>query len=269
MYSSFSTASLFPMEVENAVHIAVEIGYKHLELFINSEYEFSDEFIFKIRNYLDPRGVIVDSIHPYLSGAEPYLLFSEYEFRRMEIVKYYKRCIASSSRFGAKYFILHGPGLSPRAYRDPNRIDLEVYSELINYGNSCGITVLQENVALFLSSYPEYLFKIAEELPSLSFNLDIKQAYRTGTPVRDFINAMHGRIRNVHINDIDDSGHCRLPGEGKIDYLSLLSLLAETGYSEALVTEVYRGDFDSLSRLPVSKEFLESKIKTISEVKSL
>lgn len=269
MYSSFSTASLFPMEVEKAVHAAVEIGYKHLELFINSEYEFSDEFIFKIRNYLDPRDVVIDSIHPYLSGTEPYLLFSEYEFRRKEIIEYYKRCIASASRFGAKYFILHGPGLSPRAYRDPNKIDLEVYSELINYGNSCGITVLQENVALFLSSYPEYLYKISKELPSLSFNLDIKQAYRTGTPLKDFILAMQGRICNVHINDIDDSGHCRLPGEGRIDYNSLLPMLTETGYNGALVTEVYRGDFDSLSRLPVSKEFLESKIKTVSEVNSL
>ena len=110
MKTALSTGSLYPMTPEDAALTAYEAGFRAIEIFVNCEYEWSDDYIDRMRALLEERGMYVHSIHPYLSGSESFLLFSEYGRRRRECVDYYKSCIASAARYGAHYFILHGPG---------------------------------------------------------------------------------------------------------------------------------------------------------------
>ena len=260
MFTAFSTGSLFPLEPEKAAIVAADAGYKDIEVFVNCDYEQSDEYIDLFLPLLEERGMKVNSFHPYLSGTESYILFSNYPRRRREAIAAYKHSIRAASRLGAKFFILHGPGRPAAIYRDPYDYELEVYHELCAYGESVGVEVLQENVKLFLSSFPDYFRALDEAVPELGFNLDLKQAAQSGQEYADVIAAMGRKIRNVHINDLDASGRCRLPGDGHLNYQHVFDLLDDVGYDGALVTEVYRSDFEDYDRIQISRQFLESEL---------
>ena len=77
MISAFSTGSLYPMEPEKAVLAAFDAGFRTLEIFVNCEYEWSDEYISRLRVLLEERGMQITSIHPYQSGSESFMLFAE------------------------------------------------------------------------------------------------------------------------------------------------------------------------------------------------
>lgn len=260
MYTAFSTGSLFPLEPEKAAIVASDAGYKEIELFVNCDYEQSDDYIDLFLPLLEERGMKVHSFHPYLSGTESYILFSNYPRRRREAIATYKHSIHAASRLGAKCFILHGPGRPAASCRAPFDYEIEVYKELCAYGESVGVEVLQENVKLFLSSFPEYFRILSEKVPELGFNLDLKQAAQSGQEYEDVIAAMGKKIRNVHINDLDASGRCRLPGDGHLNYQHVFDLLDDVGYDGALVTEVYRSDFENYDRIQISRQFLESEL---------
>ena len=67
MIPAFSTGSLYPMEPEKAVLAACDAGFRTLEVFVNCEYEWSDEYIDLFLALLEERGMRVTSIHPYQS----------------------------------------------------------------------------------------------------------------------------------------------------------------------------------------------------------
>ncbi|MBR5742820.1 MAG: sugar phosphate isomerase/epimerase, partial [Clostridia bacterium] len=227
---------------------------------VNCEYEWSDDYIDLFRALLEEREMRVASIHPYQSGSESFMLFSDYPRRRRESVEYYKKCIRAAARFGARYFILHGPGRSAEEFRPLYPHEIEVYRELLDYGGEAGVEVLQENVRKFLSAFPETFRHLAEAVPDLGYNLDFKQAIQSDQIIEDMIDAMGERIRNVHINDLDIHRRCRLPGEGRLDYRDLLTRLKNVGFDGVLVTEVYRRDISDLSRIRISRLFLESEL---------
>ena len=260
MITAFSTGSLYPMEPEKAVLAAHDAGFRTLEIFVNCEYEWSDEYIDLFRALLEEREMRVTSIHPYQSGSESFMLFSDYPRRRKEVLEYYKKCLRAASRYGAKYFILHGPGRSAEEFRPLYPHEIDVYRELLAYGDEVGVEVLQENVRKFLSAFPETFRYLAEEIPELGYNLDFKQAVQSGFTIEGLIDAMGSRIRNVHINDLDIHSRCRLPGEGLLCYQDLFARLRNAGFDGILVTEVYRRDIADLSRIHVSRLFLESEL---------
>ncbi|MBR6762308.1 MAG: sugar phosphate isomerase/epimerase [Clostridia bacterium] len=259
-YFAFSTASLYPMEPEKAALAAFDAGYRDLEIFVNCEYEQTEEYIDLLNRLLDERGMRIHSFHPYMAGTEFFILFSEYDRRRREALAVYQRSIRAAAAMGAKYLILHGPGNRPTACREPLPHEIQVYKTLCDYGAQFGVEILQENVRNNLSRFPEFFTYLREAVPELGFNLDFKQALQAGFPLEDYISAMGDRIRNVHINDVDISGHCRLPGEGRLDYPYLFSLLDGVGYDGGLVTEVYRQDFENQAQIVTSRLFLEGEL---------
>ncbi|MBE7000937.1 MAG: sugar phosphate isomerase/epimerase, partial [Ruminococcaceae bacterium] len=212
-YFGFSTASLYPMEPEKAALVAYDTGFRDLEVFVNCEYEQSQAYIDLLRRLLEEREMRVHSFHPYLAGTEFFILFSEYDRRRKEALDVYRHSIHAAAAMGAKYLILHGPGNRPAACREPLSHEIEVYQTLCDFGAEVGVEILQENVRNNLSQFPAYFTHLREAVPELGFNLDFKQALQAGFRLEDYIAAMGDRIRNIHINDIDDAGHCRLPGE--------------------------------------------------------
>lgn len=257
---AFSTASLYPMEPEKAALVAFDAGYRDLEVFVNCEYEQSEEYIDLLCRLLAEREMRIGSFHPYMAGTEFFILFSEYDRRRREALELYRHSIRAAAAMGAGYFILHGPGNRPTECRDPLPHEIEVYKCLCAWGAELGVKILQENVRNNLSRFPAFFTALREAVPELGFNLDFKQALQAGFPLEDYITAMGDRIQNVHINDMDIAGHCRLPGEGRLDYPYLFSLLDSVSYTGGFVTEVYRRDFESHDQIVTSRCFLEGEM---------
>ena len=76
--------------------------------------------------------------------------------------------------------------------------------------------------------------------PVLGANLDIGQSYLDGEPPEDAVDALRGRIWNVHVEDIAQRKHFHLiPGLGDLPFGRYFAALRRAGYDGYLTVELY------------------------------
>jgi len=263
MELGISTACFYPMYTENAIEEIGRLNIKNIEIFINSESEFSSGYIDEIRRRIEFYGMKVVSVHPYTSGTEGVAFFSGYERRLDDSLDKYARYFDAANILGAKYFTFHGERrIASKVKVDsvPGEKIAAAYKRLNARAKDCGIILAQENVAWCKSSDLEYLTFIRDMVPELHFTLDTKQAVRAGVDVNEYLKIMGDRTVNVHISDHDSANMCLLPGEGDMDYDKFIDGLKNVGYDGHLLVEVYASDYDNMSQITGSFEFLKQRI---------
>ena len=156
-----STSCLYPLETEKALLDVAKAGIKTTEIFFNANCELEKGFVSELKAITDEYGVKVLSVHPTMSLAESFMLFSAYERRYREAIEQYKRYAEIAAEFGAKYIIMHGG--------KPNRVldnsgYFERFAGIAETVRINGATLLQENVVKFragnisvLSDMKQYL----------------------------------------------------------------------------------------------------------------
>lgn len=252
-----STACLYPMETTDALIKLVKNGVECVEIFFNTLSEIQMPYSTQLLSILNEYGARVKSIHPFTSGYEPYLIFSDYEKRYRETREFYRQYFECAAYLGAEIVVLHGDrktylnGISDELY-------FERFSELAKIGREYGVTLAQENVNMFRSQRPDFIRKMKEYLgDEASFVFDIKQAVRAGCDPVEMCKAMGDRLVHVHINDNDTSHDCLLPGRGKTDYNEILEVLKSNGYDGGFIIEVYRSNYSQLSELLEAYEYVK------------
>mgnify|MGYP000432953399 CR=1 FL=1 len=138
-----STASFYPLETEEALEQLGKAGVKYTEIFFNALSELKPAFIDILEDILDNYGIKVTSVHPTMSLAESFMIFSNYERRYYEAEEQYRRYSEIAARFGAKYIIMHGG--KPNGLTTDEEY-CERYMRLKDVTRENGVTVLQENV---------------------------------------------------------------------------------------------------------------------------
>ena len=238
MNLGISTASFYPLETELALEEVGKAGVKNTEIFFNAESELKDSFIEILLGIKEKYNINITAVHPAMSLAESYMLFSAYDRRYYEGLKQYRRYSEVAKALGAKYLIMHGG--------KPNGVlNDEEYCQrymALNYETGQnGVTVLQENVVNYRSGDIEFMRSIKNILgDDAKFCLDIKQCVRCGYLPMDLIEEFYDNIRHFHISDHSVAGDCLLPLKGKFDFKGLFDFLNQKGYEGALMTEVYR-----------------------------
>ena len=76
-----SSATFYPMLTEDAIDQIIKLGYRKAEIFLNSECEFTPDYIHELHSRLDAGGVEVISVHPYTSAIEALFFFTAYPRR--------------------------------------------------------------------------------------------------------------------------------------------------------------------------------------------
>lgn len=260
MKSGISTACLYPMPLEDAFSTLLKMGFREFEIFFNTFSELEKSYIDELKMRADDAGGRIRSIHPFTSGYESYLLFSDYERRFLDGLEFYKRYFEACSRLGAKLLVLHGERSDKRA-RIPETMYFERYARLFELGKSFGVTVAQENVDRFLSDDPGFLSRMKKACGTgCAFVLDIKQAVRGGEDPFRICRAMGDRIVHVHINDNSPASDCLLPGFGRMDFPALTRMLRSFGFDGDLMIEVYRDSFGKLGELLEAKRTVDRLI---------
>ena len=145
-----STASFYPLETEAALEELGKAGVKYTEIFFNALSELKPAFIDILEDILDNYGMKVTSVHPTMSLAESFMIFSSYERRYYEAEEQYRRYSEIAARFGAKYIIMHGG--KPNGLTTDEEY-CERYMRLKEATRENGVAVLQEN-AITKSSTP-------------------------------------------------------------------------------------------------------------------
>ena len=241
MSIGISTACFYPLETEESISLISENGIPCTEIFFNSARELKDSFIDYILEIIYNTPLRVTAIHPMLSFAEPYMVFSEYTRRFDESLDNFKRYFEIAARLGAKFVNLHGD-------RPTGKLSVEEYCErfkmIADEGKRFGVTLCQENVNGYRSCDPEFLADMVRFLgDDANFTLDIKQSIRSGHTVPEIVEAMDYRIRHVHISDHSPAGDCLLPTRGSFNFSALITDLKNHGFEGDYVIEVYQNAY--------------------------
>lgn len=255
-----STACFYPQYLEETVERIARLGLEEIEVFVNTESEFCPAFAKAFARRCEELGLRVLSVHPFTSAVEGMNLFSAYQRRTEDAMAQYNRYFAAAELLGAKYFTFHGErtapiGSGPAARDNPER-RYQVYEKLCGMAREHGLTLAQENVAWCKSADPAFLRALCENIPSLGFTLDLKQANRAGRSYMEYLDAVGPRIVNLHINDFDAHHSCLLPGEGSMPFSDLAEKMQGFGYQGAMLIEVYAANYQDEQQIKKSIAFL-------------
>ena len=256
-----SSSCYYPLETEKSLIRLGEMGVKTAEVFFNSPSELSGELFREICAIKSHYGMEIVSFHPFMSFAEGYFLFSNYERRFYDSLEtIYKPCFEAAANLGAKYVILHGA-------RGKKTVSDEEYAERFFKFNekakSLGVSAAHENVVHYSGETPEFMLYLKKMLGD-SFNmvLDVKQARRTQVDYRQFLDTLQESIVHVHVSDFDAYRDCTPPKKGgQLDFRRLFDEMERIGYDGKYIIEVYSDSFKTDGELRDSYVYLKSIMK--------
>lgn len=249
-----SSASLYPLHVEDAFTELANRDIKTIEVFANSTVEGKDPCISKVIEIQQSKGIEIPSFHPFSSPMESVFLFSEYDRRITEMVEMYSEFFGSMNRLGAKIFVLHGAIQSSKCTEEHYFKQFRMMAEI---GREYGITIAQENVSYCMSGRLEFLKKMKKELGEYArFVLDLKQARRSGNDPLDYIAPLGESIIHCHVSDANEKSDCLPLGQGDFDFAELLRRMDATGYDGAYIVELYRHNYTDFDELKESVDYL-------------
>lgn len=248
-----SSACFYPDETLDAVKLCTELGFRNVEIFMNSFSELEEPYLKELSAVCRSSGAKIVSLHPFTSGYEYMLFFSAYRKRAADSCGFYRRYFQAAAYLGAELVVFHGDSVrAPFVGMDRY---CEAYSLLAETAKSEGVTLAHENVSSARGGDPAFMRELRARIGDISFVFDVKQALRAGHEPFEMIDAMGDRIKHVHINDWSYSNDgsredgCRLPGEGDLDLASIISRIEATSFSGHYMIEVYRKNYNTPSDL--------------------
>lgn len=247
MKIGISTSCLYPMHTEDAFKTIAARGIELTEIFFNANCELEPPFIKELCDVKNQYGITVSSVHPTMSLAESFMLFSNYDRRFNEGLEIYKRYGEIAATLGAKYVIMHG-GKPNGTMDDYGYFDR--FAKVAEVVRANGATLLQENVALFRAGNIDTLAHMSEHLgDNVNFCLDVKQSIRGGYSPYDVLNLLGGKIKHLHLSDSNENQDCMLPLTGNFDFKDFLKVAHTNGFKGDAVIEVYRDAYDQPDEL--------------------
>ena len=253
MNIGISTACFYPMKTEETLSHITDLGFKQIEVFVNSPSESTVAYAQSFRNAADAVGLQIIAFHPFSSFAETYCLFGAYEQRRQDFYDIYKGYFESAATMGAMTFNFHGCrsdwSIEPASY-------CEIYYELYRYAQQMGVRFSQENVNRHYGGQVDFIRMMNQQLKdNVWFTFDVKQAMRSGEDPCAMRDAMGQKLIHFHASDYREGGSCALPGRGECNYTTILNDHMRSD-RVGKVIEVYSGDYTQESELRDAANFM-------------
>ncbi len=248
-----STASLFMRAYnEDIVQILDGLDARVIEVFLESFSEYENSYANLLKSRMG--NLKVHSLHVVTMSYETEL-FSKNERAFDDNRKIFETTLSSGQILGADCYTMHGKA---RIRNSPIYDDFEFLTDRFNLlcdiANNYGIKICLENVAWAYYNRPDYFRYIKAN--NLFATLDVKQARISGYSAQDYIEDMQGKIKTVHLSDVDDMGKIRLPSFGNYDFESLFKSLKDNGFDGDMLIEVYKDDYKDYSEIKRSLEYL-------------
>ncbi len=260
MEFGLSTACLYPQVTETTLAYYCKRQLKACEVFINTYSELAPGYIDTLRRMCNDAGVQVVSIHPFTSGFEPFMMFTDYERRFEDFLELHRLYFEACASLGATVFVLHGDRSESQC---PDERYFERYRRLYELGKRYGVRVAQENVVRCRSHSAEFIQTMRRALgDEVSFVLDIKQAVRAQQDVYAMVKAMGERLVHLHLSDHSERGDCLPVGMGTLNISKLFSALDKVGFDGSVILELYRENFNEADELFASLSALKAIVQS-------
>lgn len=246
MQFGISSSCFYPLETERSLELVGQAGAKTSEVFFNALSELSGPLLRELCDIRDRYGMDISAVHPFMSFAEDFYIFSEYERRFTDSLSFYQHFFSAAQALGAKWFVLHG---ARRLH-----IDKHLYAERLFRLNETakpyGVRVAHENVVHYVGESPDFMAFLQSQLGNdFHMVLDLKQARRAGEDPFEFLRRVGEHVVHLHLSDGDDLHDCLPPGTGAFDFPRLFAELHRLNFDGACLIELYRNNFASSADL--------------------
>ena len=210
--ASYRAAGLTVMEISDRVEGYADFDYEHA------------------RTLADQYGIKLHSMHL------PFMPFTQIDISSPALaddtIEYYRELIEKGASIGIKIFVLHPSGEPIKDEERSIRMETakKTLARLAEIAKANDAVIAVENLPR--SCLGKNSAEIAE---LLSAHEALRACFDTNhllsEPLADFMRNIKDRIITTHISDYDfvNERHW-LPGEGKIDWQEILSILTEIGY---------------------------------------
>ncbi len=252
-----STATLFKRKFnEDALDVLNEIDAKVCEIFLCSYQEYTPEFakiLLKRKGNLKVHSLHTLNTHfePQLFGASPRAVEDAY--------KIMENLLNTAKLLGAKNYTLHGIARFKKGAKYNNYADIGAkMQKLKDFCSNYGVELCLENVEWAYYNHVGFYSQIEPFCMGLKTCLDIKQARISGDSYVDYLNEMGNSINTVHLSDITDTGKICLPGKGKFNFEDLFKRLKDVGFDGAMLIEAYYENYDEISEIKDSLDYLRN-----------
>jgi sugar phosphate isomerase/epimerase len=257
MKLAFSTNAYMRFSIEDAVGRLAGVGYRGVELMADVPHAWPagllSEAKRRIREALDRCGLAISNINAFMMNAvadprQPYWhpswIEPDLHYRRIRI-EHTKRALTLANELQAPN-ITTEPG-GPRAPGQSFQHGLDEFvrelEPVVKHAESEGVALLVEpEPGLLIENTQQYL-AFAERIrsPMLGLNFDIGHMYCVGEDPAESIRRLAPHIRHVHLEDIAATRVHRhlIPGEGAIDFRSVVAALREIHYAGWVTIELY------------------------------
>ena len=214
---------------------------KVTEVEISVEYDFQES--------LDPKKILADakiagvriwSFHlPFSPGDFVNVCFLD-ESKRIKTVEYLSSIIEKWAPWGVKRFVIHAssepnqdherPAILQQAKKTLNALSLVAKKH-------DAMIAVEDLPRTCLGNHHSEILQLIGDNPNLGVCFDTNHLLSESG--EDFLRAVKGRLVTVHISDFDyiNERHW-LPGEGKIDWVSMMDALDEVGYDGTFLYEL-------------------------------
>jgi len=262
MYTGMSTACFYNrMLNEDALRHIAAMGVKNAEIFFSAMMEYGKDYVNEIKSIIDGEGVKMVSVHAQPTQFEPQL-FSRHPRQIEEANGVFRKVLTAANTLGAGIYVFHGPIHLKVARSLELNMDFvgETLTRLAETAKEYGVALCYENVHWCWFKTPGFASGLLDKVESdnLWFTLDMKQAAQSGYDFSEYIDAVHGRLKHVHVCDyrVDDEKGivpC-LPFTGQTDWAALKEKLTAAGYKGCMMMEVYANNYDTFEELKKNYE---------------
>ncbi len=255
-----STAALYPTHLtEDALVTIAGLGFRVVEVFLQAEEEYTPAFGAELNRRRRDLGVRVHSLHLY----SPYFdLWAPYPRMVQETHTRFQRLLEVAAMLETRALTWHGL----RYGVDNPRLVAAFFESAAWAGEqarAAGVTLCIENVSWCYLRTPEQVAAIRRAGLPVGFTFDTFQAGESGTNPTALIHAMDSRLTTVHLADFALTGPRHLPpGEGTLDWPSILRALEAVSYGGPLILEpAYIEDPATLLR---ARDFVQQALTDVA-----
>jgi sugar phosphate isomerase/epimerase len=257
MKFAFSTNAYLRFSFPEACRRLAAIGYPAVEIMADVPHAWPAYILPEqkqaIRDALATNKLQISNINSFMMHAvddhrqrywHPSWIEPDYNYRRVRI-DHTRRALTLAKELGARC-ITTEPG-GPVGPGETWGAALKLFVEMIK---PVAEHAEKEGVLLLVEPEPGLLIETAEQAeefmghmtsPAVGLNFDIGHQYCVGEDPAESVKRLAKWVRHVHLEDIADTGvhHHLIPGEGAIDFASVLKAIRDIGYDGWVTIELY------------------------------
>ncbi|MCX7664985.1 MAG: sugar phosphate isomerase/epimerase [Gemmataceae bacterium] len=257
MKLAFSTNGYLRFSFSETCQRLSKIGYKGVEIMADVPHAWPAYLLPEqkqaLRDSLASNGLSISNINSFMMHAIsdrrqlywfPSWIEPDLNYRRVR-VDHTKRALTLAKELGAKCITTEpgGPVEVGASWQGALKTFVEEIKPVAEHAEKEGVLLLVEPEPALLIETAEQFEEFMRHIdsPAVGLNFDIGHQFCVGEDPAESVRRLARWIKHVHLEDIAGSRvhHHLIPGEGAIDFASVLKALQEIQYNGWVTIELY------------------------------